>query len=522
MTVLLMSQESTTGAAVPTKIAHVGPSAGTTSITGLNYPASLVAGDLLLLWITYEGPASNVASISGWGSKVITASGGGVFTDLYVKTSAGTETGSVGTISITGGTASLASVIQYRSSIASFAPVTVATSGADESSGTAFSATTGAVTTIANDLICYCTGLNNTSTRSARTLTQAGATLGTLTAYFGAGTGLTQEAGDRPVTAGATAALVNTYTLGTASTGLFAAAVITEASASVTGTAAPAQASNTAVAVGVLGYSGTAAAGQASNTATAAGQLRYAGTAAASQAANTATASGSYAAAGFTGTAAATQAANTATAVGTLRYAGTASATQAANTATAVGKLGYTGTAAPAQASNVASATGKLGYAGTATPSQAGQTSTAVGKLVYTGTAASPQAPNTASAVGTSGPPGASGSAAAAQASQTAVAVGVLRYIGTAAAAQGGNLAAATGILRYAGSAATSQEGDTATATGLAFVPIFGTAALSQAHQTATATGVALGKTVARPTAGVTTRPVGLTNRPLTGTTQRP
>lgn len=214
----------------PTYVTHTGPAAGPTSIAGLNYPASPnvpVAGDCMILVVSYEGTASNVASVSGWGSKVRADTGGGVFQDIWIKHAAGGESGSVGTITITGATTAQAYLFMVRSSTG---VVTVESSsfGVDSTSGTAYSATTGSLTTSADDLLTYFLTLNNTSTRSSRTLTQSGATLGTLTARFGSGTNITSEAGDRPVTTGATAAVVNTYTLGTASTGLTAVVVLSE------------------------------------------------------------------------------------------------------------------------------------------------------------------------------------------------------------------------------------------------------------------------------------------------------
>lgn len=212
----------------PTFVSSSGPNSFTTSTSALNYPATKADKDWYLLGIIYEGPASNVGSISGWGSKILTASGGGMFLDVYAKQSDGTESGSIGTISVADSTSSQAAVATYRSSTGVLL-IGATSSGADTTSGTAYSATTGSLTTAADMLIAYIFGQNGVGTHSARTLTQAGATLGTLTNRFNAaGASVRQEFGDRPVTTGATAAIVHGCTLSVAATGLTGVILMSE------------------------------------------------------------------------------------------------------------------------------------------------------------------------------------------------------------------------------------------------------------------------------------------------------
>lgn len=214
--------------AAPSKIAHTAPVAGTTSLAGLAYCAGPVAGDVFVLPVDYIGGSTGATSSpgTGWTLKG-SVTGGGINKDIWTKVATGTETGNVSTITVTGASNSIGSMELYRSATGAIT-IGALVSGADTVSDTSYSATTGSTTTDSNTLMVYMVGLTATSTRTVRTLTQAGSTVGTLTAYFGSGTGITQEVGDRPVLVGATAAIVNTYTLGTACTGLTAVLLLQE------------------------------------------------------------------------------------------------------------------------------------------------------------------------------------------------------------------------------------------------------------------------------------------------------
>lgn len=221
---------------MPTKLAHTAPIAlpGT-----LAYPvvSPYVALDRVYVLVSYKtGPAGSSA-VPGF-TFDRSFSSATEFCDVWYRVMAGGESGNIGSVTATGMANPVASAIAWRGSATGLTLVG-AVSGSDVSSDLSYSATTGSTTTAAGQALFYVTTLSATSTRSARTLTQAGATLGTLTAYFGAGTGITQEVGDRPVTTGATAAIVNTYTLGTAATGLTGVLVLADAAGSiVTGVAA--------------------------------------------------------------------------------------------------------------------------------------------------------------------------------------------------------------------------------------------------------------------------------------------
>lgn len=212
----------------PTKVAHTAPVGGTSSVSGLAYCAGPQSGDLFVLPIDYEGgsPGASSSPGTGWTLKG-SLSGGSINKDVWTKPATGGESGNVSTITVTGATNVIASMALYRS-VTGAITIGALVSGADTSSDLTYSASTGSATTDSNTLLVYMLALTETSTRTARTLTQAGATLGTLTAYFGAGTNITQEVGDRPVTVGATAAFVNTYTLGTAATGLTGVLLLSE------------------------------------------------------------------------------------------------------------------------------------------------------------------------------------------------------------------------------------------------------------------------------------------------------
>lgn len=211
-------------------VSSTGPTAGTTTISTLNFPATKQIGDLFFLWITYVGAASNTATISGWGSKVLTVSGGSVFMDLYTRRVAtGVESGSVGTITATGATDMLASVATYRSGTGELV-LGSAVSGSDAVSDVTYSAVTGSMSTVSNGALVYACGWTPTmGAVSARAITQTGATFGTLTARFAAAsTASRQEVGDRPVTTGATGAITFAATLPVAGTGITGIAGVTE------------------------------------------------------------------------------------------------------------------------------------------------------------------------------------------------------------------------------------------------------------------------------------------------------
>lgn len=215
-------------------VSSTGPTSGVASVSTLNFPTSGLIGDLFLLWITYEGAASNTATVTGWGSKVLSVTGGSMFMDLYARRVVGGETGTVGTITATGSTDMLASVATYRSGTGELV-VGNAVSGADAVSDTAYSAATGSATTVTGGAIVWSCGWNvNIAGATARTITQPSAVFGTLTArYAVAGTSTRQEVGDRPVTTGATGAITYAATLPGAATGITGVVGLSELAAGI-------------------------------------------------------------------------------------------------------------------------------------------------------------------------------------------------------------------------------------------------------------------------------------------------
>lgn len=237
---------------MPTKLAHTAPIAlpGT-----LAYPvvSPYVALDKVFVFVSYEtGPAGS-SSVPGF-TLLGSVSGGAGFCDIWYRDMAGGESGNIGSVTATGMANPVASAVAWRGGALGLT-VLGTVNGNDAVSDLAYAATTGNADSVAAQMMLYVLTLAATSTRTARTLTQTGATLGTLTAYFGAGTGITQEVGERPVTTGVQAVpIANTYTLGTATTGVTGVLLLQDTqviSCSWTGTPVALTSSNTTFSVDI-------------------------------------------------------------------------------------------------------------------------------------------------------------------------------------------------------------------------------------------------------------------------------
>lgn len=194
------------------------------------YPASLVSGDYLLLWVCSD--ASGIGDPAGW-TLVGSGNGGGMWCKVFAKVSAGTETG---TVSVTAaGTKGEAHISQYRGttqiSCVGF------TFGADtDSSSTAFSATGASLTTLTNDCIVENAALlAPTASYSSGNISPAlSGQTGTFTGRFASRTGsntVLYQHGDFAVSSGGTAAPVVTgTTAGANAQGVAAFTVLRESS----------------------------------------------------------------------------------------------------------------------------------------------------------------------------------------------------------------------------------------------------------------------------------------------------
>jgi hypothetical protein len=207
-----------------------GPHAFTTSTTGLNYPTTKQADDLMLCFVTYEGPASNVATLPGWTHRAsgVEASTG-EWIDVFSQPAIGGESGSIGTISVPGSTSSQASIYTARSSTG-IVDLLAIVFGVDTSNNTAYSTTSSSQATAADQLIVYCCAWGtNMAGASGRSMTQTGATFGTLTSRFAAAGGSQRmEVGDRPITVGGTGGITFACTVPSNSLGQTAFVLLAE------------------------------------------------------------------------------------------------------------------------------------------------------------------------------------------------------------------------------------------------------------------------------------------------------
>ncbi len=233
--------------AVPSFVAGGTTSGGSTSVTP-GYPA-IAAGDYIYMVVVTRAGGTIVAPGGTWVEVFAPFTlSSGMTASLYRVVATGSETGTQ-SVTITSGDSSVGRMVAYRSTTGSMAEVTA--SGADTTSGTAYSATSGSVTSQTDDRLVYFTALNDNSTSSVRTIDQANATEGTAANRFDAATatGLDckVEGNDVPITSGGTGAITATLTSSTAVTGVTAFLLLRETSA-VTGTGAASATAGTSAA----------------------------------------------------------------------------------------------------------------------------------------------------------------------------------------------------------------------------------------------------------------------------------
>jgi hypothetical protein len=192
------------------------------------YPASIAAGDLLVLCVVNKYPTNAPATPAGWTAPSNnTGTGdpgdgpgadvGATYATIYTKVATGGESGSV-TVTITGGNSSYGFIARYTNATGAW--LTAAANGGDTTSGTAWSATMGSDPGIAGgDMVVACSGKNNGVAigASAEAITTTGITYGTATERGDNGTSFGDNVmavvSDHVVTSGtSSAAPVYTFT----------------------------------------------------------------------------------------------------------------------------------------------------------------------------------------------------------------------------------------------------------------------------------------------------------------------
>lgn len=186
---------------------------GTTSVA-VPYPASIAAGDLLILASSVKFPAAATTQTpAGWvklgesngGSGADGADTGSVFASVFAKIADGTETGNL-TYSVTSGNSSLARMFRYTTSYnLSLEKLT----GSDGTAGTNFAVSFASnLQMIADSLILAVSAINTDAyTYSGEAITGSGVTFGTVTEPQDSGTTTGSDVAlvvsEHPVTSGA-------------------------------------------------------------------------------------------------------------------------------------------------------------------------------------------------------------------------------------------------------------------------------------------------------------------------------
>lgn len=205
---------------------------GTTSLA-VPHPASIAAGDMLVLVIANKYPTNGPSTPAGWSTFITNAqqSGGSgtagidvgsVYVTVFTKEAVGGETGNL-TVTVTSGNASIGRMFRYTKG-ASMVWNLAACGGADNTAGTAWSVTGNANPGItAGDMVLACSAINTDGyTYSAQAIAATGITAwGTVTERQDSGTTQGQDCGmvvsEHPVTTG-TASAAPVFTMTASST----------------------------------------------------------------------------------------------------------------------------------------------------------------------------------------------------------------------------------------------------------------------------------------------------------------
>lgn len=201
----------------------IGAATGSANVA---YPASIAAGDMLVMCSVTKYPTYSVDTPSGWtlatnatGTGGAGASGAGtgtIIVKVFYKEATGSESGTLA-ITASGSPFNVlwSIMARYTRTNTAWAAPTAA-NGADSVQDSGWSVTGGTdpgVTT--NDMIVTCSGANAAGTFTASAITQTGVTFGAATEEYDNGTGSADDVGlkvvDLPVTAGPSSD-VPTYT----------------------------------------------------------------------------------------------------------------------------------------------------------------------------------------------------------------------------------------------------------------------------------------------------------------------
>jgi MSHA biogenesis protein MshQ len=194
-----------------------GSIAGSTSLA-VPVPASIAAGDLLVMCISNKYPANGPATPAGWtlpsngqasgGSGSAGADTGTVYATVFVKIADGTETTT--TVTLTGANSSGAKMVRYTKTLSTWDYVTV--NGADNAGAGNWSVTAGADPGVASgDFIVTCSAINtDLYTYNTQAMSQTGITFGAAVERNEIGTTLGDDShlviSEHPVTAGTSSA----------------------------------------------------------------------------------------------------------------------------------------------------------------------------------------------------------------------------------------------------------------------------------------------------------------------------
>lgn len=157
---------------------------GTTTMS-VPYPASLAAGNLLVMFVVNKYPTNAPATPPGWiapannqftgGAGAAGADSGTVYITVFIRVSNGAESGSV-TVNCASGNSMGGRIVQYSKTSASYGWAIACNGGADNSAGTDWSVTAGADPGLtAGDMLLVASGINGDAyTYSAEAVSAAG------------------------------------------------------------------------------------------------------------------------------------------------------------------------------------------------------------------------------------------------------------------------------------------------------------------------------------------------------------
>lgn len=192
---------------------------GTTSLA-VPYPASISAGDLLVLCIANKFPTNGPSTPADWtlptngqkdgGAGTDIGSEGHVYATVFFKIATGSETGNL-TVTLTSADSSHGIMLRYTNATGLWS--IAANGGGDNTAGNnAWSVTAAADPGIAGgDVVVVASGVNNNSiTFTSEALSAAGITFGTMTEREDSSTGMGTDLGlvvsEHPVTSGTSSA----------------------------------------------------------------------------------------------------------------------------------------------------------------------------------------------------------------------------------------------------------------------------------------------------------------------------